>query len=161
MKIINVKVAQLKPYKLNAKNHPQTQIDGIAESIRRFGFTQPVVIDKANEIIIGHGRVAAAKQIGLPDVPCLRMEDLSKDEIRALRLIDNRIAETGWDQEMLRVEFETLKYDLTPFNVDFSFDIAASSGLAGDESPPDDNKDLDERELAKTSHECPKCHFRW
>lgn len=162
MKIINVKIGLLKPYKLNAKNHPQTQIDGIAESIRRFGFTQPVVIDKKNEIIIGHGRVAAAKLVGLKEIPCIRREDLKDDEIRALRLIDNRIAETGWDQEMLKVEFQTLSYDLTPFNVDFSFDIAAAQGGgAGDEETPGDNKDLDEKELAKTTHECPKCKFRW
>lgn len=159
MKIVNVKVGELKPYKLNAKNHPQTQIAGIAESIRRFGFTQPVVIDKANEIIIGHGRVAAAELAGLKVVPCIRREDLSKEEIRALRLIDNRIAETGWDQEMLKVEFSNFEFDMTPFNVDFSFDIAATPG-DGD-APPDSNDVIDEKELGETTHECPKCRFRW
>lgn len=161
MKIILIKVAALKPYKLNAKNHPQTQIEGLAESIRRFGFTQPVVVDKGNEIVIGHGRVEGAKLAGLKEVPCIRRDDLTKEEIRALRLMDNRIAETGWDREMLRLEFQTLNYDLTPFNVDFSFDIAAPAGGAEGEAPPDDNKDIDEKELAKTAHECPKCHFRW
>ena len=119
MKIENLKIADLKPYKKNAKKHPKEQVEGLAESIRRFGFSQAIVIDKNNEIIIGHGRLEAAKSLGIDEVPCLRKESLSAKDVRAMRLIDNRIAETGWDVEMLRAEFQDFDFDFTPFNVDF------------------------------------------
>lgn len=138
MKITNVKLSLLKPYKLNAKNHPKAQIDGITESIRRFGFTQPVVIDGDNEIIIGHGRVAGARQAGMKEVPCIRREDLSPEEIRALRLIDNRISETGWDQAMLAQEMRELKFDFQPFAVSFEEILPPVSGL--EEEEPDENE---------------------
>lgn len=119
MKITQIKTDDLKPYKLNAKKHPQTQVEGIAESIRRFGFTQPIVIDGSNEIIIGHGRLEAAKLAGLKDVPCIKLSDLSKDEVKALRLIDNRIAETEWDRDLLALEFNELDFDFSRFNINF------------------------------------------
>lgn len=119
MKITQIKTDDLKPYKLNAKKHPQTQVEGIAESIRRFGFTQPIVIDGSNEIIIGHGRLEAAKLAGLKDVPCIKLSDLSKDEVKALRLIDNRIAETEWDRDLLALEFNELDFDFSRFNISF------------------------------------------
>ncbi len=122
MKITQIKTDDLKPYKLNAKKHPQTQVEGIAESIRRFGFTQPIVIDGSNEIIIGHGRLEAAKLAGLKDVPCIKLSDLSKDEVKALRLIDNRISETGWDSEILALEFNDLDFDFSKFNVEFDLE---------------------------------------
>lgn len=119
MKIEYVKIEDLKPYKLNAKKHPQKQIEGLAESIRRFGFTQPICIDKKNEVIIGHGRLEAAKLATLDEVPCLRMESLSAKDVRALRLIDNRIAETGWDKELLALDLKGFEYNFEPFNVEF------------------------------------------
>lgn len=155
MKIINLKVESLKPYKLNSKLHPQSQIEGIAESIRRFGFTQPVVIDKENEIIIGHGRVAAAKLAGLKDVPCIRREDLSKEQIRALRLIDNRIAEYGWDQEILKIDLQGFDFDFEPFNVDFSGFLSEPDFKPSDEG----DKSLDELDPAEPRAKiaCPNC----
>lgn len=119
MKIEYVKIDTLKPYKLNAKKHPKSQIEGLAESIKRFGFTQPIVIDKKNEVIIGHGRLEAAKLAEIEEVPCLRMESLSAKDVRALRLIDNRIAETGWDKELLNLDLKGFEYDFEPFNVEF------------------------------------------
>jgi ParB-like chromosome segregation protein Spo0J len=77
------------------------------------------VIDKNNEIIIGHGRHAAAVMIGLKEVPCLKIENLNEKEIRALRLIDNRIAETGWDHDLLKQEFEDMDFDFSGFGVEF------------------------------------------
>lgn len=119
MKIDYIKIADLKPYALNAKKHPQSQLEGMAESIKRFGFTQPVVVDSKNEIIIGHGRVEGAKIAGLKALPCIKRDDLSVQEIKALRIIDNRISETGWDNELLKLEFDELDFDLSVFNVDF------------------------------------------
>lgn len=119
MKIVERKISELQPYKLNAKRHPRAQVDGLAESIRRFGFTQPVVIDKEGTIIIGHGRVEAAKKADLTAVPCVVRDDLTADQVRALRLIDNRIAETGWDENLLRQDLKALEFDFEPFAVSF------------------------------------------
>jgi ParB-like chromosome segregation protein Spo0J len=119
MKIENLKPEDLKPYKLNAKKHPQSQIEGIAESIKRFGFTQPIVVNKQNEIIIGHGRFEAAKIVGLEKIPCLRLDTLSEQEVKALRLLDNRIAETGWDVELLKMDLQGFDFDFEPFRLDF------------------------------------------
>lgn len=155
MKIVQKKIADLKPYKLNAKLHPQSQIDGLAESIKRFGFTQPVVVDKAGTIIIGHGRVEAAKKAGMKLVPAVVMSDLSTDEVRALRLIDNRIAETGWDQEILKIELADVGIDLAPFSVDFSNLLP---DVTQDEAP----KQFKEVGYGiETQHECPKCGYQW
>jgi DNA modification methylase len=143
MKIEEIKIDHLTPYKLNAKKHPQEQIDGIAESIRRFGFTQPIVIDSKNVIIIGHGRHEAAKKVGLKTVPCVKIEGLSDKEIRALRLIDNRIAETEWDQELLKIEFEDLDFNFDDFNIDFDSDVSTESieGLTDPDEVPETPKE--------------------
>lgn len=121
MKVEELNIDDLKPYALNAKKHPQSQLEGIAESIRRFGFTQPIVIDDKNEIIIGHGRHAAAKIIGYTKVPCVKLDQLDERQVRALRLIDNRIAETGWEHELLAEEMKDLDFDFSSFNVNFDF----------------------------------------
>lgn len=120
MKIEQRNPRELKHYKLNAKQHPEAQVKGIVESIKRFGFIQPVVVDKNDEIIIGHGRTMAAMQAGLQEVPTVKLENLTEQEVKALRLIDNRIAETGWDADLLKIDLENLDIDLKPFAVDFS-----------------------------------------
>lgn len=149
MKIVEKKISELKPYKLNAKRHPESQIEGLAESIRRFGFTQPVVVDKRGTIVIGHGRVEAAKLAGMRAVPCLVLEDLADRDIRALRLIDNRISETGWEGETLRQELKALKFDFEPFAISFE-------GLVFEPIVPADNKDIDEGGIG-IIRKCPKC----
>ena len=92
MKIVDLKISDLKPYEKNARKHPQKQIDVLAENIKRFGFTTPVLVSEDNEVIAGHGRLLALKQLGKEDVPCVRMEGLTDEEIKALRLADNQIA---------------------------------------------------------------------
>ena len=102
-------VDQLRPYPHNARTHSRKQIRQIAESIRRFGFTNPVLIDDADQIIAGHGRVAAAKLMGLAGVPTLKISHLSEVEKRAYILADNRLAEkAGWDREILAIELQAL-----------------------------------------------------
>ncbi len=99
----------LKPHAGNARTHSKKQIRQIAQSIERFGFTDPVLIDEANGIIAGHGRVLAAQAIGLKDVPCLRLAHLSEVEKRAYILADNKLAlNAGWDQELLAIELQGL-----------------------------------------------------
>lgn len=117
MKIEQVKTADLVPYLNNAKKHDRKQIQNVAESIRRYGFVQPIVIDRNDEVIIGHCRLMAAKLIGLEEVPCLRAEDLTEDQVKELRLIDNKTNESPWDVELLQAELETL--DLSDFDIDW------------------------------------------
>lgn len=139
MKITEIEIGDLKPYGLNAKKHPQSQIEGIAESIRRFGFTQPIVVDRENTIICGHGRVEGAKLAGISQVPCLRLEELTDQEVKALRLIDNRIQETGWDPGLLKLDLEGLEINLGDFNVSFDdldFEVETLPGLTDPDSIP-------------------------
>ncbi|MFN4281423.1 MAG: site-specific DNA-methyltransferase [Alphaproteobacteria bacterium] len=100
----------LHPRKRNPRTHSKKQIQQIADSIKRFGFTVPVLVDGTNVIIAGHGRVEAAKLLNMPLIPILRREDLSEAEIRAYVIADNRLAEqAGWDRELLALEFIELE----------------------------------------------------
>lgn len=98
------KVSDLIPYEKNAKKHDQRQIKNVAESIKRYGFVQPVVVDKNNVIVIGHCRTLAAKKLGLEMVPCVCVDDLTEDQVKALRLIDNKTNESDWDLDLLTEE---------------------------------------------------------
>jgi ParB/RepB/Spo0J family partition protein len=85
------------PYSNNPKEHPEAQIDEIASSIKNYGFVQPVVVDSENEVIIGHGRLKAANKLGLDEIPVIRHDDITDSEAKALRLADNKIAESEWE----------------------------------------------------------------
>lgn len=100
------------PYKKNAKKHPKEQVQKIANSIQRFGWAQPLVVDKDNQLIIGHGRLEAAKLLQLETVPVLRMENLTQDEVNALRLADNKLNESEWDMDLVDLELGELPEDL-------------------------------------------------
>ena len=116
-----IKVDDLIPYAMNARTHSDAQVTQIASSIKAFGFTSPILTDGENGIIAGHGRLMAAKKLGLKDVPCIELTHLSATEKRALILADNKIAlNSGWDEEMLKLELEALGNDveLTGFSVD-------------------------------------------
>ena len=103
-------INSLIPYARNARTHSEAQIAQIAGSIKEFGFTNPILIDKDNGIIAGHGRVAAARKLNLSQVPCIRLEHLSETQRKAYILADNRIAlNSGWETELLSTELEELK----------------------------------------------------
>ena len=95
MKIEQLKVAELTPYARNSRTHSVEQISQVAASIQEFGFTNPILIDKDGEIIAGHGRVMAAKQIGIDHVPCIRLDHLSDAQKRAYVIADNKLTENG------------------------------------------------------------------
>ena len=114
MDIKEVQVSLLKPYTKNAKKHPNEQIEKIMASIKRFGFRQPLVIDKDNVVVIGHGRLDAAKKLELDTVPCNYADDLTNDEINALRLADNKLNESDWDMELVGEELKSLPVELQP-----------------------------------------------
>lgn len=107
-KIEMMNVDDLIPYFNNPKEHPTAQIDLIASSIKNFGFIQPIVVDKDNEIIIGHGRLQALKKLKIKKVPVVVKDDLTEEQIKALRIADNKVAESEWDMEALVGEFEVL-----------------------------------------------------
>ena len=108
-KVEFVPVSRLKPYPGNARTHSRKQIKQIVESVRRFGFTSPPLVDDKDIIIAGHGRVAAAKQLELATIPILRLSHLSAAEKRAYVLADNKLAQpAGWDRELLAIELQGL-----------------------------------------------------
>jgi DNA modification methylase len=130
------RISSLKPYAGNARTHSKKQIRQIAASIQRFGFTNPVLVSNEDEIIAGHGRVVAAKEIGLTMVPTLKLSHLSPAERRAYVLADNKLAlNAGWDTEILAIELQALididfDVSLTGFSlaeVDFALDQAGES----------------------------------
>jgi hypothetical protein len=99
----------LKDYHRNSRTHSEDQVNQIAKSITEFGWTNPVLIDKENTIIAGHGRVMAAEQLGIVDIPCIRLENLSDAQKRAYVIADNKLAENaGWDNELLKLELHAL-----------------------------------------------------
>lgn len=107
-----ISVDALIPYARNSRTHGEAQVAQIAASIKEFGFTNPILIDKDGGIIAGHGRLLAARKLGLKQVPCIRMEHLTPIQARALVIADNKLAlNAGWDDEMLRVEFAELELE--------------------------------------------------
>ena len=123
LKIEYLPVGSLKPYEKNAKKHPAEQVEHIANSIREFGFRQPLVIDKDNVLVIGHGRILAAKKLGLDTVPCVRADDLTDEQIKALRLADNKTNESEWDFDLLGGELDDIfDIDMEQFGFDVSLD---------------------------------------
>jgi DNA modification methylase len=117
-------VAQLKENPRNARMHSKKQVRQIADSIRRFGFTNPVLVDGEGTILAGHARVAAAKLLGMEFVPCLRIESMTEAEKRAYAIADNKLAlNAGWDEEILAEELKAL----ASLDLDFDIDITGFS----------------------------------
>lgn len=135
MEIVNKKLKDLKPYNNNPRNNARA-VSVVKESILKFGFKVPIVIDKDNTIICGHTRYYASKDIGLESVPCIIADDLTKEQINAFRLADNRTSEfSEWNFDKLAEELS----DLADFDLDaFKFDEL----MAGLSDKFDDNKEI-------------------
>lgn len=112
LNIVYRNIKELKPYKKNAKKHPKEQVERIANSIKEFGFTQPVIIDSNNCVVAGHGRILGAKKAGLTQVPTVMLEDLTEEQIKAYRLVDNKLNESDWDFSLLDEELGILSEDI-------------------------------------------------
>ena len=107
--IEEIAVGDFKPWAKSARTHSRKQLRQIAESIRTFGFANLVLIDSANTILAGHGRVEAAKLIGMTIMPCVRLEHMTPEQKRAYVLVDNKLAlNAGWDEELLAEELQAL-----------------------------------------------------
>ena len=105
-------IEKIIPYEANAKKHPQDQVNKLATAIKTFGWTQPIVVWGNGEIIAGHGRRLAAIQLGLARVPVIVRRDLTRAEADALRLADNRVTSTDYDQELIQSELQRLSAEL-------------------------------------------------
>jgi DNA modification methylase len=140
-------VSALKPRATNPRTHSKKQIGQIANAIRRFGFTNPILVDDANGIVAGHGRIEAAKTIGLAEVPTVRLSDLSEADIRAYVIADNKLAENaGWDRNLLGLELQYLSELDIDFDVTITgFELPEIDLLIGELSPAaNDNDPADE-----------------
>lgn len=149
MIINNKKVTELIPYVNNARTHSDEQVIQIAASIKEFGFTNPVLIDGENGIIAGHGRLMAAKKLGLEEVPTIELKHLTKTQKKAYILADNRLAlNSGWDNDLLALELGELSDD--GFDLDLlGFDDTELSLL-------DDDKVVDHIEIKDTQEDYEK-----
>ena len=138
MNIQQISINDLKPYPQNAKKHPAEQVEHIANSIREFGFQQPIVVDKDNVVVIGHGRLLAAKKLNMDSVPCVRADDLTDEQIKALRLADNKTNESEWDFDLLDMELSDIEIDMEQFG--FDIDDISADDFGEDFSRPDGDK---------------------
>lgn len=152
MNIVYMDINELKEYENNPRDN-EAAVPYVKNSIKEFGFKVPIVVDADNVIIAGHTRLAAAKELGLKEVPCIVANDLTDEQVKAFRLVDNKTHEASkWDIEKLAEELDSI---MGIEMEDFGFaDIAAPA------------IDLDDGETDKGEHEarkvcCPKCGFEF
>ena len=140
-----IPLGKLVPYVNNARTHSPEQLAKLRSSLREFGFINPVIIDRDFNVIAGHGRIAAAKEEGITEVPCVFVDYLTEAQKKAYILADNRMAlDAGWDEELLRIEIESLQgadfdVSLTGFGADEIADLFAGDG---EKDVKDDDFDL-------------------
>lgn len=153
MKIVEKKIEELIDYARNPRRNGDA-VDTIAASLREFGWKQPVVIDRDGVIVAGHTRVRAAKKLGMTKVPCLIADDLTPEQIKAYRILDNKSNEKSqWDIELLLLELDELNIDWKA-----EFDITFPE-LGPAEPPPNvEFKEYDESVEKDVKYiECPSC----
>ena len=149
MNIVEKRLDELQPYENNPRNNDRA-VPYVAESIRRYGFKVPIVIDKNGVIVAGHTRYLASMELGLDTVPCVIADDLNDDEIKEYRLVDNKVSEySSWDfvsleEELAEIDFEGFDFGFPDLEIDW-----------------DNVDDLSEEtyeEPPKDMLVCPKCH---
>lgn len=151
-----ISIDLLKPYQNNAKIHGAEQVEAIKRSIQEFGFISPCLIDKDYNLIAGHGRIMAAKELGMSEVPCLFIEGLTEAQRKAYILADNRLGELGaWDYSVVDLELDALR--------DMNFDISITGF---DDIEPLEYQDGGgsmeyDHEPKKEEIECPRCGMRF
>jgi hypothetical protein len=173
--IVDIPVEELKEYGRNARKHSEEQVMQIVESVKLVGWGDPLLIDQNNTLIAGHGRLAAAKKLGMKAVPCIRMK-LNSKQSRAFRLAHNKIAlNSRWDSKELRAELADLHAE--DFDLEFTgFDIGEIADFQLDVQPDDDGVQrlkpvtnggrkikvaAHEREVSDVLTECPECGHRF
>ena len=153
-------IETVKPYERNAKKHPDDQVGHIANSLKRFGWKQPLVVDKDGVVVVGHGRLLAAKKLGLKSVPCVCADDLTEDEIKAFRLADNKTNESAWDDELLDLELDELAelddIDMSDYGFETEdwFSTRERNDTSREEGNEEYNEFLDKFEPKRTTDDC-------
>ena len=154
--MIKKRVEELIPYSRNSRTHSDAQVAQIAASIREFGFMNPVLVDAENNIIAGHGRVLAARKLGLEEVPCVLHDHLTETQRKAYILADNKLTlNAGWDEDMLRLELGELG--------DMGFDLELTGFDEAEVEALNHNVNIDdffsdkEGEVPKEPKLCPHC----
>lgn len=164
MEIELLSVEKLIPYVNNARIHGDEQVAQVAASIQEFGFTNPVLIDAKNGIIAGHGRVLAARKLGMKEVPCIRLTSLTEAQKKAYIIADNKLAlNSSWDHELLAAEITFLKesdFDLSLTGFDsVLLENLLNSIDVKDKSAP---KEFDEvGSDIEMDYCCPACGYEW
>ena len=151
MQVKQVRLQELRPYEANAKKHDDRQIKNVAESIRQYGFVQPIVADRNGVIVIGHCRFLAAQMLGLQEVPCVCVDDLTPEQVNALRLVDNKSNESGWDYDLLAAELGTL--DMSAFDFDWGFPCIDETELTNEEREQEFRERMERGELSDDDEE--------
>lgn len=137
MEIESIKLEDLKPYENNPRDNDEA-VKGVMESIKQFGFKIPMIIDSDNVIVCGHTRYKASKRLGLKEVPCIRADDLTEEQIKAFRIADNRVSEVAeWDFDKLSLEMKDISIDMSSFG----FDMDSFKPLEDIEFPEGDSED--------------------
>ena len=150
MNVIEKRVKDLKPYEKNPRKNDDA-VQYVANSIKEFGFKQPIVIDKDNNIVCGHTRWKACKKLGIQTVPCVVADDLTEEQIKAFRIADNKVSEmAGWDFPMLDAELAEIEMlDMADFGFqNTAFDEDTISDLFAD---------APEKEKESKKIQCPHC----
>jgi ParB-like chromosome segregation protein Spo0J len=156
-------IDRLKPYDRNPRTHSEEQLAQLKRSIQEFGFTNPILVDGGEGILAGHGRLEAARDMGLQQVPVVVLDHLDEDQRKAYIIADNQLAlNAGWDMAMLQEEVMSLSLadfdlDLLGFEEDFLDDL-----LERDEKgreAPEDFQEVDED--VETEYKCPSCGYQW
>ena len=146
MNIENMAIKDIKPYERNAKKHDERQIKNVTESIKQFGFAQPLVVDKDNVLIIGHCRLIASKRLNLEKVPVVRMDDLTEEQVDKLRLLDNKLNESEWDFDLLLEDIPQLEFN--------GFDVDWGLPEEQEENTEKERKDVNYNESISIVIEC-------
>lgn len=158
MKISYVDPSTLVPYDKNPKSHPKKQIQALISSIKEFGFDQPIVVTESRVVIKGHGRLMAALEMGLTEVPVV-VRSISARDAKFLRVADNEVTSISWDVEALRSEMNDL--DTLGFDLNITGFTLQDRDLLFNEKVKADTPFQVEVLLGGTTHECDKCGYRW
>ena len=164
MKIVTLKLDEIIPYENNAKEHPQWQVDQIAKSIQEFGFNDPIAVNGNKGIIEGHGRYLAAKELGMKELPCIILDNLTEEQEKAYIIAHNKLTmNTGFDLEVLEYELNALKVE--DFDLSLTgFDEAEIEELLNKEEENIlniDNNDIeDDKKQFGGGYICPECGHR-
>jgi len=160
MKVEMVDIGKIKPYEKNPRKIPPEAVEKVMASIKKFGFRQPIVVDKDFIVIVGHTRLMAAKKLGMTEVPVHVAENLTDEQVRAYRIADNKTNEFSiWDELFLKAELEDLRDAGEDLKDTALSDLEIARVLKGQDK--DGAKELQLEEFSRFDHKCPKCGFEF